>query len=101
MSAGGTVLDPAAGRTVRPLAARAGRRPGSWWVAVPVPVCLGGLDQGLYFGRRQVLSGAEFGVRASGWDNCSIYLGWRHELEMSFMNGSKIRMTMASQTVAL
>jgi hypothetical protein len=53
-------------------------------VPVPVPVRFGGLDQRLYFGRRQVLSGAELGVGASFRSNCSIYLSWGHELQIRF-----------------
>jgi hypothetical protein len=45
-------------------------------VAVPVPIHFDGFDQSLYFGRRQVLSGAELGVQASFRSNCSIYLSW-------------------------
>jgi hypothetical protein len=74
---------------------------------------------GLYFARRQVLSGAELGVRASGWHDSSIYLSWGHELQNDFAmksglpgiatvriffrrstNSRKVRTTLASQTVA-
>jgi hypothetical protein len=97
MSAGGAILDPAdvedggAVDLIPAQVAQFGRSQpvpegdqDHGGVAVPVPVCLGGLKQGLYFGRRQVLSGAAFGVRSSGWHDCSIYLGRRHELPIRF-----------------
>jgi hypothetical protein len=61
-------------------------------VPVPMPVRFGCFDEGLDLARRQVFSGAEFGVRTSCRDNCSIYL---------VTNSRKVGMTMPSQTVAL
>ncbi len=51
---------------------RPGARAGSPWRPRP----------GLRYRSGQVLSGAQFGVRTSGWDNRSIYLGPRHEHEI-------------------
>jgi len=42
-------------------------------VAMPVPIGLCRLDQGLDFGRGQVFAGAEFGVRPPSRPNCPIY----------------------------
>jgi hypothetical protein len=53
-------------------------------VPVPVPVRLGRLDQGLDLAGRQVLPGAQLGVWAPGRSNCSIYFGWRDQLQMQF-----------------
>ena len=96
MSAGGSILDPAdvedGGAELDLIPAQVAQFGRSQpvpegdqdhgGVAVPVPVCLGGRDQSPYFGRRQVLAGAELGIRLSGWHDCSIYLGRRHELQI-------------------
>jgi len=52
-------------------------------VPLPVAVGLGRLDQGLDLSGRQVLPGAEFGVRAPCRRDCSIYFGWRDQLTPS------------------
>jgi hypothetical protein len=56
---------------------------------VTVAVRLGGLDQGLDLPRRQVLPGAKLGVGASGRRNCSIYFGWRDQLEVRLCHGKR------------
>jgi len=50
-------------------------------VPMPMSVYLGGHDQGVDLAGRQVLSGAELGVRTSDRGNCSIS-GWRDQFEV-------------------
>jgi hypothetical protein len=58
-------------------------------VPVTVPVGLGGLDQGLDLAGRQMLSGPKLGVRTPDRSNCSIYFGWRYQLEVRLRHGKR------------
>ena len=54
-----------------------------------VPIGLGDLDQGLDLPGRQVLPGPKFDVGASGRRDCSIYFGWRDQLEVRLRHGKR------------
>jgi hypothetical protein len=69
-------------------------------VPMPVPVRLGGLDQGLDLARRHVLPGPSLGVRTPPRSNCSIYFSRRDQLEVRFcLENSPLRIaTVRSST---
>jgi hypothetical protein len=50
-------------------------------------VALGGVDQPLDLGLCQMLTAAQIGVRPPARRNCSVYGGWRDQLEAGFGQG--------------
>ena len=57
-------------------------------VAVAVSIGLGRLCQLRHLGVGQILPGPQFSVRPAQWrGNCSIYSGWRYQVEMRLCHG--------------
>jgi hypothetical protein len=50
-------------------------------ITVPPAVLTGGLDQGIDLGRREVLAGAQLGVRESARRNCPIFGAWNYKFQ--------------------
>ena len=53
-------------------------------VAMPPAVLPGGVHEALDLGFGQVLSGSQVGVRRARGSDCSIYGGWRDQLQVLF-----------------
>ena len=80
MRAGRSLLNPA---DVQP-AGRAGRRQGPWWRPGSRGGCVSPPRSVARPHTRSVLAGPQVAIAAPPRNNCSVYGGWRHHLEVRF-----------------